>query len=434
MEILSYYEPQLSSATEKKHTSRQRSFLHLPKMQKIKPQEIEKPISHNTNIGSLNFNFPTFAPASVSTTPLSVSDALLHEKPVVCKRRKKIDVGEIIANFENILRERVLLFLGYAFAIFLLIGVAYGAYRGMNFVNTILFENVSFENVELTDSALLNSTMKNFVLSRNAGETIDEGGNILSDSILPEITYTQPVSFSTYTVQKNDNITSITKKFGLTNVSTLIGVNNIENVRRLQAGQRLTVPSIDGLFHTITEKDTLETISEKYSISIEKLVDVNDLDSSILSAGDQLFIPGAKLDNEKLKRALGEMFTSPIAVKWRLSSPFGPRADPFTGVKSNHTGIDMVAPLKTPILASSDGKVSVVSYSSVYGNYVVITHSGGYQTLYAHLYSSCVQVGQKVSQGTKIGLLGNTGYSTGAHLHFTVYKNGKLINPFEVLK
>ena len=94
----------------------------------------------------------------------------------------------------------------------------------------------------------------------------------------------------------------------------------------------------------------------------------------------------------------------------------------------------MAAPLKTQVKASADGKVSVCSYSPVYGNYVIITHDNGYQTLYAHLYAATVKKGQVVTQGTKIGLLGNTGYSTGPHLHFSVYKNGKLINPFEVLK
>ncbi len=284
------------------------------------------------------------------------------------------------------------------------------------------------------DIALLDESMRNFVLSRNAGESFDENGNIINnDTVLP-VLFTEPVSLDSYFVKPNDNITSITKKVGLRNISTLIAVNNITNVKRLQAGQKLIIPSMDGMFYTVQKNDTLETISTKFEITMEKLLDVNDLATSTLTEGEQLFIPGAKLSTNELKKALGELFVSPLTVSWRLTSKFGNRPDPFTGVKSYHTGIDMAAPLKTAVKASADGKVSVCSYSPVYGNYVIITHDNGYQTLYAHLYAATVKKGQVVTQGTKIGLLGNTGYSTGPHLHFSVYKNGKLINPFEVLK
>lgn len=285
-----------------------------------------------------------------------------------------------------------------------------------------------------TDILLVNESMRNFVLSRNAGENFDENGDLISDETLPEDLYTEAVSFSSYSVKPNDNITSITKKAGLRNISTLIAVNNITNVRRLQAGQKLIIPSMDGMFYTVLKNDTLETISTKFEITMEKLLDVNDLATSTLTEGEKLFIPGAKLSSNELKKALGELFVYPLSVSWRLTSKFGNRPNPFTGVKSYHTGIDMAAPMKTPIKASADGKVSVCGYSPVYGNYVIITHDNGYQTLYAHMYAATVKKGQFVTQGTKIGLLGSTGYSTGPHLHFSVYKNGKLINPFEVLK
>ena len=102
----------------------------------------------------------------------------------------------------------------------------------------------------------------------------------------------------------------------------------------------------------------------------------------------------------------------PIKANWRLSSNYGKRADPFTGVSSFHTGIDMAVPMKTPVYASADGTVKTVSWSNVYGNYIIISHADGYQTLYAHLYSASAKQGQKVTQGTKIGLVGNTGYSS----------------------
>ena len=94
----------------------------------------------------------------------------------------------------------------------------------------------------------------------------------------------------------------------------------------------------------------------------------------------------------------------------------------------------MACPTGTPIYAAMSGKVVVAGWSNVFGNYVIINHENGYQTLYGHLSKRIAQQGQRVSQGTRIGLAGSTGYSTGPHLHFTVYKNGKLVDPLTLLK
>jgi murein DD-endopeptidase MepM/ murein hydrolase activator NlpD len=93
----------------------------------------------------------------------------------------------------------------------------------------------------------------------------------------------------------------------------------------------------------------------------------------------------------------------------------------------------MACPTGTPILAAMSGKVTTTGINRVYGNYVIIDHGNGYQTLYAHMSKIIASKGQWVSQGTRIGLVGSTGYSTGPHLHFTVYKNGNTINPMSVL-
>ena len=86
------------------------------------------------------------------------------------------------------------------------------------------------------------------------------------------------------------------------------------------------------------------------------------------------------------------------------------------------------------IRAAMNGKVAFVGWSNVFGDYIIVNHPNGYQTLYGHLSASRVKKGQSVTQATVIGLVGSTGYSTGAHLHFTVYKNGRLVNPSSVLK
>ena len=295
---------------------------------------------------------------------------------------------------------------------------------------------VTFDTSESAPVEILDSALNDFVLY--AKGSFDSDGTVLdADGIaatLASVTFKQPVVFQTYKVRAGDTIDTISRKFGLSNISTLIAVNNISNVRSLRSGQKLRVPTMDGLIHTVKKGETLNGISVKYGVTVEDLLDVNDLSSEILSTGKELFIPGARLDTLSLHKAMGEVFSWPITAKWRLSSKFGPRINPVSGVNSNHTGIDMACPTGTPIKVAMAGKVAYTGVSNVFGYYVIVTHYDGYQTLYAHMSKILTKKGQIVEQGTKIGLVGSTGQSTGPHLHFTVYKNGKLVDPLTLLK
>jgi murein DD-endopeptidase MepM/ murein hydrolase activator NlpD len=118
----------------------------------------------------------------------------------------------------------------------------------------------------------------------------------------------------------------------------------------------------------------------------------------------------------------------------QISQPFGPSTfwfePPYGSYPHFHTGIDLVAPFGSPVYAADDGVVALVgSSSSGYGNYVVIAHSGGLNTLYGHLSTALVKVGQAVIQGQPVGLEGSTGNSTGAHLHFELRINQAPVNP-----
>ena len=118
----------------------------------------------------------------------------------------------------------------------------------------------------------------------------------------------------------------------------------------------------------------------------------------------------------------------------KVSQPFGPTTfwfePPYGGYKHFHTGIDLVEPFGSPVFAADDGIVAVVGSSgSGYGNYVVIAHAGGFDTLYGHLSSILVRAGQRVTQGTPVGLEGSTGNSTGPHLHFELRVGQKPVDP-----
>ena len=122
-------------------------------------------------------------------------------------------------------------------------------------------------------------------------------------------------------------------------------------------------------------------------------------------------------------------FTWPLPG-YAASDTYGPRLHPILGYVRNHAGEDIGAPSGTPILAADSGTVVTNTYNAGgYGNYVVINHGNGYATLYGHMSSSAVTLGQTVAKGQVIGYVGSTGLSTGPHLHFEVRYNGALTDP-----
>ncbi len=191
-----------------------------------------------------------------------------------------------------------------------------------------------------------------------------------------------------------------------------------------------------GIIYTVKKNgETPQTIAEKYKVNAEKCASANyvSLDTE-LKAGTSLFVPDAELDWATRQEINGDLFKKPIHARYWLSSKYGWRDSPFnTGKRTFHGGIDMAVSAGTPIYAALDGTVTAVGYNATYGNYVIITHHSGYKTLYGHMKSTACRKGNFVYTNTVIGYVGSTGMSTGPHLHFTVYKNGKTINPLTVL-
>lgn len=118
----------------------------------------------------------------------------------------------------------------------------------------------------------------------------------------------------------------------------------------------------------------------------------------------------------------------------RMSSGFGMRKHPILGYNKMHKGVDFAAPIGTPIYAAGDGKLEKVGRNGAYGNYILIRHTSGLKTAYAHMhkFGKGIRAGGRVQQGDVIGYVGSTGRSTGPHLHFEVLLNGKQVNPNRV--
>lgn len=243
------------------------------------------------------------------------------------------------------------------------------------------------------------------------------------------------LTYLTYRVKEGDMIGLIADKYGVTQ-DTIISINNIKQSRLLQVGQYLKIPSMPGILYTVKSKgETPTTIAEKYEVDAQKCALVNNVtDSYEIAAGTSIFVPDAQLDWATKQEINGDLFKKPIHNKYYLSSYYGWRDSPFnTGKRSFHGGIDMACPKGTPIYASMDGIVTATGYNSTYGNYVIIQHHSGYKTLYGHMSKILCKKGNFVYTTTKIGLVGSTGLSTGPHLHFTVYKNGKSVNPLPLI-
>lgn len=248
----------------------------------------------------------------------------------------------------------------------------------------------------------------------------------------------RPVSsdqISVYVVRKGDTLSSIAKMYGVS-VNTVKWANDLKGTPK--EGDILTILPISGIQYTVKKGDTVASIAKKYKADIADIQQYNDLSvDSGLIIGDVVIIPDAEISTPVI---------TPVKKYTNGSSALIPGASgpsyagyyirPFVGGRKTqglhgHNGVDLAGvPVGTPIKAAADGVVIIAKmggYNGGYGNYIVISHPNGTQTLYGHLNSISISRGDQVNQGQVIGGLGNTGRSTGPHLHFEVRG---AVNPF----
>jgi murein DD-endopeptidase MepM/ murein hydrolase activator NlpD len=158
---------------------------------------------------------------------------------------------------------------------------------------------------------------------------------------------------------------------------------------------------------------------------------LEDISRTLDDRGDKLGVLDSLLLDDRLTRKTIPT-TMPVAMGY-YSSNFGYRVDPFTGKQAFHTGVDLIAPPGTPVMAAAGGVVAQVGFNSEYGNMVDVDHDNGLTSRYAHLSRSLVRVGDVVMKGQNIALVGSTGRATGPHLHFEVREKGIPLNPNKFL-
>ncbi len=286
-----------------------------------------------------------------------------------------------------------------------------------------------------------------------AGELATSEGTALIatagvDGTIPGVDHTgSSGSISTYTVQEGDSISVIASMHGVS-IDTILWANGLTRKSAIRPGMTLVVLPVSGVRHTVLKGETLAGIAKKFDTDAEDIAAYNGLDSGApLVSGTQLIIPGGELSvsapvAKKVASAVKKV-TSSIKTGGTMGSVRAVGDTSHAGSFTNPVpagrlsqglhgwnGVDIAAPSGSPVYASAGGTVIVSrvgGWNGGYGNYIVIDHGDGSQTLYAHLSTDSVSVGQKVTKGQSIGAVGKTGKATGFHLHFEV-RGAK--NPF----
>lgn len=260
------------------------------------------------------------------------------------------------------------------------------------------------------------------------GINLEENSNVSQNNNKTETSKSEVlVEKQFYTVKEGDSLIKISEQFSQS--LSVIKANNPKISPNLQIGQKVLVPTVNGIYYKIKNGDNLYDISVKYKVDIDVIRKYNKLENDVLQVGQELFL---KDPNIKALANLGENFSMPIKYKG-ITSPYGNRFHPVLKRYILHSGVDMVAKY-IPVSSSKSGTVIFAGVAGGYGNLVKIKHSDGYETRYAHLEKIYVKKGQKVNQGQIIGKSGMTGRVTGPHLHFEVRKDGRPVNPMRYIK
>ncbi len=244
-------------------------------------------------------------------------------------------------------------------------------------------------------------------------------------------------TISTYIVRSGDNLSAIAKMFGVSN-NTILWANNLKSAKDLHEGDELVILPISGVQHKIAKGDTLKSIAAKYRGDVDDIIAFNDLpDGYQLKVGDELIIPDG--EEGSVAVSLGTTKVSASVSSSKSGSLSGYFIRPTAGKKTQglhgkyRTGVDIANSVGTPVSAAAGGTVIVAKssgYNGGYGNYIVIQHPNGVQTLYGHLSQVLVSSGTRVGQGDLIGKMGSSGKSTGSHLHFEIWGGVRNWNPF----
>lgn len=247
-------------------------------------------------------------------------------------------------------------------------------------------------------------------------------GGVVGDDLVNDKTY-ESGEISLYVVREGDTLSQIAEMFSV-NSNTILWANDIENVATIQPGDTLVILPITGVQHVIKSGDSLASIAKKYDGDVDEIMTYNRLAAAEdITVGDTVVVPGGNIATVAPTKRVGTptKVTGSAAASASFMHP-APGTVKTQGIHG-YNAVDLAGSVGTVVRAAAAGEVLISKnsgWNGGYGNYIVVRHTNGSQTLYAHLSGNVAGVGAYVGAGETIGYLGNTGRSTGAHLHFEV--------------
>ncbi len=241
--------------------------------------------------------------------------------------------------------------------------------------------------------------------------------------------YTGEDKISVYITKSGDTLSKIAEMYNVS-VNTIVWANeSLDPKKSLKEGTSILIMPISGVSHTIRKGDTLNAIAKKYGADAVEIARFNGVTDETLVVGESIMVPDGEIAPSKTVAT-----TTPkkiISIKipgltGRNSYYRRPVNCPLTQGIHNYNGVDLGCSIGTPVVAAAAGTVISVrtGWGGGYGNHIILSHPNGTQTLYAHLSKISVSVGQQISDGEVIGNTGNSGRSTGPHLHFEIRNSG----------
>ncbi len=232
------------------------------------------------------------------------------------------------------------------------------------------------------------------------------------------------LTFYRYRVSRGDTFWTVLTATS-SDIDTLMSVNGLGSPEDIEPGKTIYIPNMRGIIFRNSKKAGVEQIAQAFKIPPEYILRAN---GNSIQDKEYLFIPMTKLSSVERSLFLGTGFVNPLRDAQKTSG-FGMRRDPFTHHMRFHGGIDLACRPGTKVYAARSGVVTFAGYKGNYGFAVEVTHSHGYTSIYGHLSRIFVRPGSEVNTGTVLGLSGNTGRSTGPHLHFEVRRRATPVSP-----
>ncbi len=233
-----------------------------------------------------------------------------------------------------------------------------------------------------------------------------------------------------YEVREGDTLSQIAEMFDV-NSNTILWANDLGSSKDIHPGDSLLILPIVGVQHVVKTGDTVASIAKKYDADADEIRSYNHITDNDLKVGMTVMVPGGNM-HEVAVTTTTKSSSSSSATSVSTRGYFTIPLVHYVKTQSIHgyNAVDLAASVGEPVMAAAAGQVIVSKsggWNGGYGSYIVIKHANGTQTLYAHLSANAVGVGAYVTTGEVIGAVGNTGRSTGPHLHFEV-RGG--VNPF----